>query len=165
MMYQDRRYMQRQLFSCFPYLYFLFFSECIDGSKSIAVQIQNLRFLAFRISWFVQPSHPFQKASSSVSSLNVTGTYPSSVFIFITAAPLVSEKILALGHRSLASWNEACLILLARPNPLKSGCTISPEVATYCLFPHDSIYVKPAKASPLRAIIALPSFIFVATYS
>ena len=100
------------------------------GSYSMAVQMQNLRFLATSISWLVQPSHPFQKASSSVSSLKVTGTYPSSVFIFITAAPDVRLKILAFGHRRRASWKDACLMRFANPNPRKSGCTIRPEVAT-----------------------------------
>ena len=102
------------------------------GSYSIAVQMQNLRSFAISISWFMHPSHPFQKASSSVSSLKVTGTYPNSVFIFITAAPLVRLNILALGHRKRANWKEACLIRLASPNPRKSGCTINPEVATFC---------------------------------
>ena len=38
-----------------------------------------------------------------------------------------------------ASWKDACLMRFANPNPRKSGCTIRPEVATYCFFPHDSI--------------------------
>ena len=105
----------------------------------MAVQIQNLRFLAINISWLIQPSHPFQNDSSSVSSLNVTGTYPSSVFIFITAAPEVKLKILALGHRKRAKVNEACFMRLASPHPRYLGCTINPEVATYCLLPHDSM--------------------------
>lgn len=62
----------------------------------------------------IQPSQPFQKASSSVSSLKVTGTYPSSVFIFITAAPLVRLNIFALGHRRRANRNEAAFIRLAK---------------------------------------------------
>lgn len=105
----------------------------------MAVQIQNLRFLATRISWLMHPSHPFQKASSSVSSLNVTGTYPNSVFIFMTAAPEVRLNILAFGHHRRDKVKDACLIRLASPHPRYSGCTISPEVATYCLFPHDSM--------------------------
>ena len=36
-----------------------------------------------------------QNASSSVSSAKVTGTYPKSVFIFMTAAPEVRLNILA----------------------------------------------------------------------
>ena len=97
-------------------------------------------FLATRISWLMQPSHPFQNDSSSVSSLKVTGTYPSSVFIFMTAAPDVRLKILAFGHRRRARVNDACLIRLASPHPNDIlGCTISPDVATYCLFPHDSM--------------------------
>ena len=44
------------------------------GSYSIAVQMQNLRSFAISISWFMHPSHPFQKASSSVSSLKVEDT-------------------------------------------------------------------------------------------
>ena len=31
------------------------------------------------------------------------------------------------------------LMRFAIPKPRKSGCTIKPEVVTYCLFPHDSI--------------------------
>ena len=101
--------------------------------------MQNLRFFAISISWLMHPSHPFQNASSSVSSLNVTGTYPSSVFIFMTAAPEVRLNILALGQRRRANVNEACLIRLASPHPRYLGWTIKPEVATYSLFPHDSM--------------------------
>ena len=54
---------------------------------------------------------------ASVSSLKVTGTYPSSVFIFITAAPLVRLNIFALGHRRRANRNEAAFIRLAKPIP------------------------------------------------
>lgn len=87
----------------------------------MAVQIQNLRFFAIRISWLIHPSHPFQNESSSVNSLKVTGTYPSSVFIFMTAAPEVRLKIFAFGHRRRAKVKEACLIRLASPHPLYFG--------------------------------------------
>ena len=50
-----------------------------------------------------------------------TGTYPSSVFIFITAAPEVRLNIFAFGHRRRAGWKEACLIRFANPKPRKSG--------------------------------------------
>lgn len=101
--------------------------------------MQNLRFLATNISWFIQPSQPFQNDSSSVSSLKVTGTYPSSVFIFMTAAPLVRLKTLALGQRRRARRKEAVLIRFASPSPRYLGCTIKPEVATYCLLPQLSM--------------------------
>ncbi len=77
--------------------------------------MQNLRFLATNISWFIQPSQPFQNDSSSVSSLKVTGTYPSSVFIFMTAAPLVRLKTLALGQRRRARRKEAGLDTFCQP--------------------------------------------------
>ena len=79
--------------------------------------MQNFRFLATSMSWLIQPSQPFQKASSSVSSLKVTGTYPNSVFIFITAAPLVRLKILAFGHRKRANRKDAALMRFANPKP------------------------------------------------
>ena len=73
------------------------------GSNNIAVQMQYFRFVRSRISWFMQPLQPRQNDSSSVRSEKVTGTYPSSVFIFITAAPDVRLKILAFGQRMRAS--------------------------------------------------------------
>ena len=63
---------------------------------------------------------PFPETRASVSSLKVSlGTYPSSVFIFITAAPDVRLKILAFGHRRRASWKDACLMRFANSNPAK----------------------------------------------
>src|ERR1041385_4424696 len=59
------------------------------GSYSIAVHIQFFRSLLTRIEWFTQLWHPFQKSSSSVSSEYVTGSYPNSELIFITASPVV----------------------------------------------------------------------------
>ena len=44
--------------------------------------------------------------------------HPNSVFIFMTAAPLVRLNIFALGHRKRAKRNEAAFIRLASPKPL-----------------------------------------------
>ena len=63
----------------------------------------------------------------------------SYVFIFMTAAPLVRLKTLALGQRRRARRKEAVLIRFASPSPRYLGCTIRPEVATYCLLPQLSM--------------------------
>ena len=61
------------------------------------------------------------ESSSSVKSENVTGTYPSSVFIFITAAPEVRLNTFAFGQRMRASWKVMSLMRFAIPKPRKSG--------------------------------------------
>ena len=125
---------------------FLYFRNCLlchlcagPGRRAWRCKFWNLRFLAIRISWLIQPSHPFQNDSSSVSSLKVTGTYPSSVFIFITAAPEVRLKILAFGQRRRARVNEACLMRFASTCHWNLGWTNCTEMATYSLIQHDSM--------------------------
>ena len=87
----------------------------------MAVQIQNLRFFAIRISWLIHPSHPFQNESSSVNSLKVTGTYPSSVFIFMTAAPEVRLKILAKIYEKAVQFPSGGSITIIAVTTLSGG--------------------------------------------
>ena len=64
------------------------------------------------------------------------------------------------------SWKIRLLIFIAMPIPLNPLATISPELATNCLFPPFSIYENPANLpSSAIAITAFPAFIFSMTYS
>ena len=81
------------------------------------VQRHMRRLFRCKMSKFTQLSHPFQKAGSLVNEANATGLYPNSLFIFMTASPVVNPNILASGNRSRDNSKALRLILLAKPCP------------------------------------------------
>ena len=64
----------------------------------MAVHKQFFRSLLNKIEQLTQDLQFSQKASSVVNSEYVTGSKPSSWFIFITANPVVRLNILASGY-------------------------------------------------------------------
>ena len=79
--------------------------------------MQNFRFLATSMSWLIQPSQPFQKASSSVSSLKVTRYVAQFGIHFHNGRSAGQTEYFGLGHRRRARRKEAVLIRLASPKP------------------------------------------------
>ncbi len=59
--------------------------------------------------------------------------------VMIKDASDVNPNILASGNIARLSENAICFICLANPCSLNFSTTIKPELATNCLFPHDSI--------------------------